>query len=262
VKKELPKAKVVYLKDLTPDLMIMKLELPDCFKTFKPGQFCTLKLPGTKPNAYSIVSSPNELPIIELFIELVPDDFKQDDSLTPEIWKLRVGREISIYPKITGTFVLEPQFDTHVFVSTVTGVAPFVSMLRAYYEGYYGNRNCRFHLLQGASYRNEFGYFKELGAENDRLAILYIPTVSRPKEVRNKGWFGKTGRVNEIVEDHLSYWNIGTEGTCVYVCGNEGMIEDLTFGRTKREMKKVQSGEKKIGRLVQAGYTTRAEVFF
>jgi ferredoxin-NADP reductase len=64
-------------------------------------------------------------------------------------------------------------------VATVTGIAPFVSMLR--WSLHQGDRRFRFRVLQGASYQDEFAYRGELEAaarEQPRL-LTYVPSVSR-----------------------------------------------------------------------------------
>ena len=51
----LPKAALVERKEITEDLMIIKMR-PETVMTFKPGQYCTLGLEGIE-RAYSIVSA-------------------------------------------------------------------------------------------------------------------------------------------------------------------------------------------------------------
>ncbi len=132
--KELPRATVVRRKDLTSDLMILWLR-PSFKHNFRPGQYYTLGVDGEE-RPYSMVSAPHE-EYLEFFFELVPDKFRTEKSLTPRLWSLREGDTLTIRPSAKGTFLLEPHFQTQVFVSTVTGVAPFVSMMRAYRAGYY-----------------------------------------------------------------------------------------------------------------------------
>jgi len=134
---------------------------------------------------------------------------------------------MSIRPTAKGIFTLDPQAQHHFMVATVTGVAPFVSMLRSFlYQGWQGHRFC---LLQGASYRDELTYYSEMA----RLAaqypdhVTYVPTVSRPQEARNTGWKGAKGRVNLIVEEYLEKFNPPQEDTVVYTCGHPGMIADV-----------------------------------
>ena len=60
----LPSAKLVQRKDITEDLMVIKLEPEEGQFQFKPGQYCTLGKDGIE-RAYSIVSAPYE-PLLEM----------------------------------------------------------------------------------------------------------------------------------------------------------------------------------------------------
>ncbi|QQG45285.1 MAG: hypothetical protein HYW89_04800 [Candidatus Sungiibacteriota bacterium] len=228
--KEYLQGQVIERRDLTPDLMIMKFALAYPLQ-FIPGQYCTLEIDGTA-RPYSIVSAPHES-YLELFFELVPEKFRTEKSLTPRIWKLKVGDTISFWPKAKGAFVLDESYDTQVMVATVTGVAPYVSMIRTYrhggyYHRYWPPRGWGWFILQGASYQDEFGYLDELRQYHDKGWIFYVPTVSRPQEERNHGWLGQTGRVNAIMPE--LFRNLFIEAnrrTVCYLCGNEGMVQVL-----------------------------------
>ncbi len=219
VRKPLPLAEVVDRRDLTPDLMILRLR-PGIAYSFEPGQYCTIGVDGfEKP--YSIVSAPHE-PAIELFVELVPHG-----ELTPRLWRLRPGDTVTLRPRAKGVFTLEPRARCHLLVATVTGIAPFVSMVRDALHR--GARDVRFVILQGASYQDEFAYREELEAvrAGDPELVTYVPTVSRPAEPRNHGWHGATGRVNTIVEEWVRRLEIGPPDTDAYACGHPGMIDDV-----------------------------------
>lgn len=213
------RARLVSRRDITPELMVIKLE-PEAPFHFKPGQYCTIGLQGIE-RAYSIVSAPHE-PLLELFVELVPEG-----ELTPLLWKLPLGAELSLRPRAKGLFTMEERYPDQFMVATVTGIAPYVSMLRSYlHEGRTGHR---FYVLQGASYRDELTYDRELTelAERYPELITYVPTVSRPHDPRNAGWQGETGRVNLIVEKYLCRFGLSPDKTLVYACGHPGMIEDV-----------------------------------
>ena len=53
---------------------------------------------------------------------------------------------------------------------------------------------------------DEFAYDKELlSISNNHPGVLtFIPTISRPNEIRNEGWQGEVGRVNTIIEKYLN----------------------------------------------------------
>ena len=214
-------ARIVERRDLTEDLWIVKLE-PSIPFPFKPGQYCNIGAEDIE-RPYSIVSAPEE-PLLELFVELVPPP---DGELTPVLYNLDVGMELTLRPKPKGIFTLDRTAKTHVFVSTVTGVAPTLSILRhALMTDEVGNRE--FHVLDGGSYFDELVYRDELQALADEHDFIHFtPTVSRPDDERNAGWTGVTGRVNTLVEDYLRDHNIDPETSIVYACGHPGMIEDI-----------------------------------
>ncbi|MBI2872647.1 MAG: ferredoxin--NADP reductase [Chloroflexi bacterium] len=218
---DLPRARIVERRDVTPDLWVIRLE-PETEFRFQAGQYMTIGLNGLE-RAYSIVSAPHE-PQIELFIELVPPPA---GNLTPVLHKLAVGESVTMRPRAKGIFTMDDRYPDQVMVATVTGVVPYVSILRDYL--YRGRSGHRFFILQGASYQDEFAYDRELAglAAAHPDFIAYVPTVSRPQEARNATWGGEKGRVNTIVEKYLRRFGTTRKSTLVYACGHPGMIEDL-----------------------------------
>jgi len=218
--KSLPTAEVIERRDVTSDLLVLRLR-PALPYSFTPGQYCTIGVDGTE-RPYSIVSAPHE-PSLELFVELVPEG-----ELTRRLWRLRRGDVVSLRPRPKGVFTLDRGHAAHLMVATVTGIAPFVSMLRDAFHR--GERGLRFVVLQGASYQDEFAYRDELEALAARHpeAVAYVPTVSRPAESRNRGWRGATGRVNALVAQTVERFGLAAAETAVYACGHPAMIEDLS----------------------------------
>ena len=219
-----PTAKLVGRRDITEDLMVIKLEPSERFD-FKAGQYCTLGL-GKIERAYSIVSAPYEKDL-EIFVELVPDG-----ELTPRMWDLKLGDKMSIRPRAKGIFTQDKKMHHHFMLSTVTGVAPTMSMVRQYLydggaEGDTGKRV--FYIMYGASYVDELTYdleFAELAAKHSDV-VKFVPTISRPTEARNSSWTGITGRVNTIAEEYLEKFDLPKDDTKVYACGHPGMIEEM-----------------------------------
>ncbi len=220
---KLPKAWIAKKQEVAEDLFLIWLR-PEVPFNFKPGQYITIGTGGLE-RPYSIASAPHES-MIELFIEHVLPE--HGGKLTPLLWGQHVGESVSMRPKAKGIFVFQPKYHNHVLVGTVTGVAPFVSMVRnAIHEKMRGHH---FFVMEGASHQDEFVYDGELErlSEDYPEMITFIPTVSRPQADRNMGWNGATGRVNTLVEDYLAKWSLPKEDTLVYLCGNPGMIEDVT----------------------------------
>lgn len=222
-------AEITRRVDLTEDLWKIWLR-PEQHFDFKPGQYCTIGAEGIE-RPYSIVSSPDEAEI-ELFIELVPPP---DGNLTPVLYGMGVGETVTLRPRPKGIFVLKPEFKNHVMVGTVTGMAPYVSMLRKFLNDSSWPENngvarpdYRFHVLEGASYKDEFGYDEELEALAKKHSFIkFMPSVSRPAESRNDGWQGAVGRINTLVEAYVADADLEPDETCVYACGHPQMIEDV-----------------------------------
>ena len=218
---KLAEVRILSRRDITPDLWLIWIEKPDGF-AFKAGQYCTIGRDGIE-RAYSISSAPHE-ESIELFVELVPPP---EGALTPKLWELSVGDSVTIRPRAKGLFTFKPGLPNQLLVATVTGVVPYISFIRDYL--YQGRQGHHLHVLQGASYFDEFTYEDELGglARRHPDLISYVPTLSRPGEERNSEWTGETGRVNEIVERYVGKYGLTPEDTLVYACGHPGMIEDV-----------------------------------
>jgi ferredoxin--NADP+ reductase len=148
-------------------------------------------------------------------------------------------------PRAKGRFTLRTQATHHVMVSTVTGIAPFVSMIRQAVHDLTAtpikgrslespaslslDGSMRLFVMHGASYRDELVYDSELKTLSAQYPALidYVASVSRPADPRNAGWHGPTGRINLLVEESLAKWALPKERTVIYVCGNPGMIADV-----------------------------------
>jgi ferredoxin/flavodoxin---NADP+ reductase len=154
----------------------------------------------------------------EMYVRLV-----QGGTFTPLLWRLPVGHNMRmIGPK--GKFTLEPDDDrTHLFISSGTGNAPFVSMMRSLLrEG----RPRRTVFMNGVSYEADLGYRSLLEGweRSGEYPVQYIPSVSRPADPRNAGWSGRSGRVEANVEGVLDELALTPDNTIAYICGNPDMI--------------------------------------
>ncbi len=227
----LEKITIVKKIKVTDDHFLMWLEKPAGF-THKSGKYCTIGVDGIE-RAYSMASAPHE-EYIELFIERIPEP---DGLLSPMLYRLEVGDMVTIRPRAKGLFTMDPSYTNQVMVATVTGVAPYVSYIRDYIHS--GNKGHSFHILDGASYCNEFIYDKELQEISEKYPELltFVPTVSRPDDPINSEWTGRTGRVNMIVEDYIEKIGFSPEDTLIYTCGHPSMIEDIKQKMTPKGFK-------------------------
>lgn len=212
-------AQVLERREIAPGLLRLRVERPSGFE-YRAGQHVKFGLPRNL-RSYTLVSAPHE-PHLEFFIELQPGG-----RLSEPLRSVGEGTRTALGPAAKGSFVIDSAVSSHVFVATVTGIAPFVSMLRD--QARRGFSAGRFLILHGASHAQELGYGDELGAlaaaHPDR--IQYLPTVSRPQEARNSGWTGATGRVDTHLEPALRDRGLPAGDTAIYACGHSGMIRNV-----------------------------------
>lgn len=216
--KALVNVRVLQRRDLTSELLTFRLSRPPEF-VFSAGASVKVVLGGLS-RRYSIVSAPHE-PFIELFVELIPQG-----RMSAQWQGVKEGDELGIRSPKAGLPLAE-DVRNHLMVATVTGVNPFVSMVRdAVHKGRGGQR---FLLIQGASFAPELGYSDELAAVAEAYPQLltYVPTVSRPGASENSSWAGAQGRVGEHVEAQLKLAGWGPADTCLYACGNPAMVDDI-----------------------------------
>ncbi len=238
-------AVVTELTVVNSDSMIIRIApegwvLPE----YTPGQFAVLGLPAgsariqlsdpedepNNPNkmirrAYSVASSPLEADYLEFYITLV-----RSGALTPRLFALERGDKIYVTPKITGLFTLErtPRDADIVMISTGTGLAPYMSMVRTCLKP---GATRRFTLIHGARHSWDLGYRSELSTL-DRHAenFTYHPVISRPDE-EIVPWAGTSGYVQDVWNSGKAWANWPAaptpENSNIFLCGNPAMIESV-----------------------------------
>ena len=219
------KARIIFRKDHTEDLWSIRVRPEHAF-SFKPGQYATLGVEEegkVVERSYSICSSPHE-DEVEFFFELV-----MRGRLTPPLYHRQVGDTLLLrhHPKGTFTFDAKSGHHEHLMVCTVTGVAPYISILRtlarAARQGHPIEN--RLTLLHAVSRSWEFAYRDELVALAEEFRWLtYLPTISRPWEDRE--WQGEVGRAEDVLRKYIDHLALPPEGTTVYLCGHPQMIEN------------------------------------
>ena len=216
-------ARLVRRVDQTDDLATFWVRYDDEPVHFEPGQYMTIGVYADDKlvqRPYSVASPPEEAGTegYEFYVRLVPVW-----RFTTLLWRLPVGHAMRmIGPK--GKFMLEPDDPrTHLYVSTGTGIAPFISMIR---ETMAQDKPRRSVLLNGCSYQDELGYRSELERwqQDPAYKLTYLPSISRPTDPRNAGWTGLTGRAEHIVWDVCREQGLRPDETVVYICGNPEMI--------------------------------------
>ena len=222
------RARILARRDVSRDLCILRIDPGGPFE-YRAGQYATLGLErdGVRTErAYSLVSSPYE-PELEVFVELVPHG-----GLTPQLFQLKPGDTLLCRRIAKGRFLLDLRSGhaNHLFVCTVTGVAPFVSYVRTLARDWKNGNGPlpgehKFFCLQGASHSFEFGYREELERQAiDAPWFAYVPSVSRPWDEAQ--WRGETGRVEDLLRKYIDQWELSPNRTTAYLCGHPKMIEN------------------------------------
>ena len=213
-------------RDHGPDLWSIKVK-PEATIPFKPGQYITLGVhEGDRviERPYSVCSAPHEAEL-EFFFELVPHG-----ELTPLLHRLQPGDPVVLRKKAKGMFTLDAKtgHKAHFFATTVTGIAPCVSMVRHLDREAAEGRvpDTRILILQAASRSWELAYREELESLAQRHSkwLGYAPAVSRPWE--DEGWRGETGRCEDLIRKYFDGSGMDPKATTAYLCGHPGMIEN------------------------------------
>jgi ferredoxin-NADP reductase len=226
-------AALVHREDATESLATFWVRFDAEPTPFLAGQYMTIGVfvegeagapPRIVQRPYSVASPPAVAGSdgYEMYVRLV-----EGGLFTPLLWRLPVGHRMRmIGPK--GKFTLEPDDDrTHLFISSGTGNAPFVAMMRQLLVDGAPRKTV---FLNGVSYERDLGYRSLVdGWERDSKAgggypVTFIPTVSRPKAPENAGWTGRLGRVESIVAPVCDELGLTPDNTIAYICGNPDMI--------------------------------------
>lgn len=198
---------------------------------FENGQFVMIGLQvNDRPlmRAYSI-ASPNYEEHLEFFSIKVPDG-----PLTSRLQHLKVGDDIQISKKPTGTLVVSDLLPgKHLYLlGTGTGLAPYISLIQdpEVYE-----RFEKIILVHGVRFVNELAYSDfitnelpnhEFFGEDVREKLIYYPTVTR-EPFRNQGRITELMRCGKLFED-IGLPPINPQDDRAMLCGSPAMLDDLT----------------------------------
>ncbi len=215
-------ATLVRREDDTDDLACFWVRFDGEPTPFEAGQYMTtgVYVDGKLlQRPYSVASSPRTAGEgYEFYVRLVPVM-----RFTEVLWRLPVGHRMRmIGPK--GRFMLEPQDDRiHLFVSTGTGIAPFIAMMRTMLIDQAPRPVV---MLNGVSYVHDLGYrpLLEEWQSNGHFPVTYVPTVSRTNDPANAGWTGRAGRVEANIDSVCDEYGLMPDNCVVYICGNPEMI--------------------------------------
>ncbi len=228
-------AVVKNIKDITPEIKLFFISFKDGHKfEFKAGQFAVLALPDDANNldgewhrrAYSITSAPSQ-DEVEFYIVLV-----KDGRLTPRLFNLKPGDEIFMGEKPAGlmNFNGVEEDANLLFISTGTGIAPFVSMIREHKDEILNGKR-QVALIHGARHTYELGFKGELEELQKKSPYFhYYPIVSRADQEVGMEWNGYKGHAQNLITNGTVEKDFGVkikpEDFHVFLCGNPKMVDE------------------------------------
>jgi ferredoxin--NADP+ reductase len=197
---------------------------------FKSGHFTLIGLENEgRPllRAYSIVSA-NYEEELEFFSIKVPDG-----PLTSKLQNIKIGDEVYVNDKPTGTLTLDNLLggrNLYLF-STGTGLAPFISIIK---DPEVYDKFDKIILTHGVRKVNELAYGdlvteslpnNEYFGEEVRDKLIYYPMVTRED-------FVNQGRVTDLIQSGKIFSDLGLppldpEHDRAMVCGSPSMLKDI-----------------------------------
>jgi ferredoxin--NADP+ reductase len=201
---------------------------------FEAGQFVRIALDigGERiARPFSFVNPPGE-PVQEFYGIVVPEG-----PLSPGLARLGPGDTLYVAHNPAGFLVLSeiPQAQTLWLISTGTGIAPFLSMLRTDTPW---RRYQDVVLVHAVRYTKELVYrdliSKLLGEKQNFKYVTFVSREAAPGSL--------TGRIPASVRDgrleSAAGLKIAAETSQVLLCGNPDMLKDATAALVERGMRK------------------------
>ena len=202
---------------------------------FEAGQFVRIALDvdGDRvARPFSLVNPPGD-EVSEFYGVVVPEG-----PLSPRLALLGSGDRLYVADNPSGFLVLSevPQADTLWLLSTGTGIAPFLSILRT---GAPWSRYASVVLAHAVRRRDELAY-RELIATLERergRGLRYVPFVSREDAPP-----ALSGRIPAAIRDgrleRAAGLRLAADTSQVMLCGNPDMLKDVGAALAERGMRK------------------------
>jgi ferredoxin--NADP+ reductase len=200
---------------------------------FEAGQFVriALDIDGERvARPFSFVNAPGD-PVHEFYGIVVPEG-----PLSPRLARLQPGDTLYVAPNPAGFLVLSEILDAETLwlISTGTGIAPFLSILRT--EAPW-RRFKNVVLVHAVRHAKELVYRDLILEISRKQKLRYVTFVSREP---NPG--SLAGRIPAAVRDgrleQAAGLKIAPESSQVLLCGNPDMLKDATAALVERGLRK------------------------
>lgn len=216
------RAEIIQIEDIALETKRFRFRITEKVpEGFSAGQFFLLALEGNVNRAYSIASSPAQMPEFELLIKHV-----ENGVATSFLWESQTGDMLTFRGPL-GRFGLKNPEAKQLLVATGTGLAP----MRSFWQSLLSQENPpKIHLLFGV--RNEDFVFCEEELKilkKEHSSFSYTLCLSRPS---TEGDFF-IGRVTDCArtldDEHF-------KGAQVSLCGSKPMVDEMKEILTEKEV--------------------------
>ena len=220
-------ARVIENRHWTQSLFSLRVEAPPI--RFEAGQFVriALDIEGQRvARAFSFVNAPQDA-LLEFYGVIVPEG-----PLSPRLALLNAKDPLYVAPNPAGFLVLSevPDADTLWLVSTGTGIAPFLSILKTETPW----KRFRNVVLVHAVRRADELTYRELIQNTPARYVTFVSRESAPASL--------AGRIPAAIADGRLEAAAGLpltpETSHVMLCGNPQMLKDATAALAARGMRK------------------------
>ena len=196
---------------------------------FEAGQFVRIALQETLARPFSFVNAPED-PVLEFYGIVVPEG-----PLSPRLALLKEGDRLLVASNPAGFLVLSevPDADTLWMVSTGTGIAPFLSILRTETPW---RRFRNVVLVHAVRHARELVYAELIGKLSQQHALRYLTFVSRETAPGSLA-----GRIPAALRDGRMEKAAGVAldtNSHVMLCGNPDMLKDTQAVLVERGLRK------------------------
>jgi ferredoxin/flavodoxin---NADP+ reductase len=219
--------RVIENRQWTETLFSLRVEAPRL--SFQAGQFVRIALDEVA-RPFSFVNAPDD-PVLEFYGVIVPEG-----PLSPRLAKLKAGDSLQIASNPAGFLILSevPDARTLWLLSTGTGLAPFLSILRTEIPW---QRFREVVLVHAVRHARELVYRDMIAELQERRGLRYVSFVSREAAAGSLA-----GRIPAAIVDGRLEAAAGAplsaETSQVLLCGNPDMLKDAQAAMTGRGLRK------------------------
>jgi len=219
--------RVVENRHWTDALFSLRVEAPRI--RFEAGQFVRIALEENLARPFSFVNPPED-PVLEFYGIVVPEG-----PLSPRLARVRAGERLLVATNPAGFLVLAevPDAETLWLVSTGTGIAPFLSILRT---GTPWQRFRNVVLVHAVRHARELVYQDVIRNISKEHALHTVTFVSREAAAGSLA-----GRIPAAIRDGRLEGAARlklNERSQVMLCGNPDMLKDAAAALAERGLRK------------------------